>query len=104
MNQATVDPKRPARPFYGFVRVMTVLMDNEGNACGVAGGHKPCAMEMSHQTPDWRKCPWNNGENQTNIERALDLCTIFPKELEPSGSSEWRGLRLCEWHELVMHR
>ncbi len=104
MAQTTVRATRPACPFYGFVRLATVLMDNRGNACGVAGGHRPCAMEMNSRTPDWRQCPWNNAGNQTNIELALDFCTIFPDEMRPPNVPEWEGLRLREWYELFKQR
>ncbi len=95
---------RPACPFYGFVRMATLLMDNCGNACGVAGGHSPCAMEMNHQAPDWKKCLWNNEGNARNVGLALDLCTIFPEEMRPPNAAEWKGLLLREWFNLIMNR
>ena len=105
MEHMVVDPGRPACPFYGFFRIGMLLMDNRDNACGVVpGGCESCVMEMSRQTPDWQKCPWNNEGHRVSIELALEHCVIFPRELESRGSSELRGVRLREWHELIMHR
>ncbi len=96
---------RPRCPFYGFVGMGGIFMDNEGNACGVAGGHRPCAMEMERKAPDWTSCEhFNHVGNREQIEHTLDYCKIFPKELCPKGSPTWEGVSLRGWYSLVMRK
>ena len=96
-------PVRPRCPFYGFVGMAGMLVDNHGNGCGVAGGHRPCAMETAHETPDWNECGrFNYSENRRYIEQALDRCKIFPEELKPNGSISWEGVSLRGWYQLIM--
>ncbi len=75
-------------------------MDNHGNACGIAGGHTPCGMEMNSLTPEWKKCKRNNSENGAILEFALDNCQIFPSELCPPAVQSWKGIRLRTWYDL----
>ncbi len=97
---------RPPCPFYGFVGMMGVFVDNHGNACGIAGGHRPCAMEMDSETPDWKKCTrFNHDENLRKIRHAFDRCKIFPEELRPKNASSWEGISLrvwYQWYQLIM--
>lgn len=95
---------RPVCPFYGFVGMAGILVDCHGNGCGMAGGHRPCAMEMSHKTPSWEKCQFNHDGNRRKIEQALDCCQVFPDELRPQNASGWKGIDLRKWYQLIMHK
>ena len=96
-------PTRPSCPFYGFVRMAGILVDCHGNGCGIAGGHRPCAMEMENDTPEWKDCGrFNNEEGHGFIEKMLDTCKIFPEELKPRDSSAWEGVSLRGWCQLIM--
>jgi hypothetical protein len=94
---------RPPCPFYGFVGMVEMFVDNKGNACGLAGGHHPCAMEMVSEKPNWKECKrFNHEKNLENIANALDHCKIFPDELRPPNASEWDGVSLRGWYQLIM--
>lgn len=94
---------RPRCPFYGFVGMAQMFVDNHGNACGAAGGHRPCAMEMAREKPDWNKCTrFNHDGNRKNIQNVLDHWRIFPDELRPPNSSGWGGVSLRGWYQLIM--
>ena len=78
-------------------------MDCHGNGCGIAGGHRPCAMEMAHEVPNWNECKhFNNDGSRGFIKKALDTCKIFPEELKPRDSVTWEGVSLREWYQLIM--
>lgn len=80
-----------------------MLVDQRGNACGLTGAHRPCMMKMNHETPEWKKCHYfNNGENKGQIDYVLDNWKIFPDELYPPGVSQWEGVSLRGWFELIV--
>ena len=94
---------RPRCPFYGFVGMGGMFLDNHGNACGAAGGHRPCAMKINGETPGWNKCTrFNNDENRETISKVLDQCKIFPDELLPPNTRSWEGVSFRGWFQLIM--
>ncbi|MDP2650130.1 MAG: hypothetical protein Q8P16_01035 [bacterium] len=96
---------RPPCPFYGFVGMGGMFVDNHGNACGAAGGHRPCSMKMDNETPDWNKCVrFNNDKNRETISQVLDQCKIFPDELLPPNTPAWDGVSLRGWFQLIMRK
>ena len=94
---------RHSCPFYGFVGMARMLVDCHGNGCGVAGGHRPCAMEMAHEVPNWNECKrFNYGEKGTQFEFILDQYKVLPEELKPHDSVAWEGVSLRGWYHLIM--
>lgn len=90
-------------PFYGFIGVMGMLVDNRGNACGITGEHRPCAMEMNGETPSWKNCRHsNNREIGAMLTQAFDHCRIFPCELRPPNARDWDGISLRGWFQLIV--
>lgn len=62
-------------------------------------------MEMNGETPDWNKCTrFNNDGNRERIAQALEQCKIFPDELRPPNASEWEGVSLRGWFQLIMRK
>ena len=96
-NEVVVAKGRPPCPFYGFIGVMGILTDNEGNACGLAGGHRPCAMEKSGESPNWSACThYNHPRNAEKIGAVMNLVRVFPNELGQDG------VTLKEWFDLIL--
>lgn len=93
---------RPPCPFYGFVGMQGILIDNHGNGCGIAGGHRPCAMEMSGRAPRWKECQFNNDAAREMLIQAFDVCKIFPDELRPPHTPDWAGVSLRGWFQLIL--
>ena len=93
-------------PFYGFVGVLGegVFMDNRGNACGLTGEHRPCAMEIADQVPDWKNCAFfNHPANRARLVEIMNSNSVqfFPEQLSPGGDGS-AGTPPKEWYRLVM--
>lgn len=82
-----------------------MLLDCNGNGCGLAGGHTPCAMEMEGERPAWKRCThFNREENRIAIRRLLDQSFVFPDEMQPPEESTWGGMRLRDWHDQILRK
>ena len=98
---------RPPCPFYGFIGIVgaEVLLDNNGNACGLTMSHSPCKMEVDNQKPDWENCNHFNREGEVEtIAKVLNKFTIFPDELRPLHLVEWSGVSVRGWFHLIVKK
>ena len=94
-------PTRYKCPFYGFNGMFRVFLDSSGNQCAlVVDSYSPCGMEMEKQTPDWTKCPRNDGTDMARLD-TLGI-KIFPLEFRPQDQDSWQGLSFGKWYEYVM--
>lgn len=97
------EARRPPCPFYGFIGIAGIFVDYRGDSCGLAGGHRPCSMELQGRRPDWNACTrFNNDENRDYLESILDNGRIFPNELLPEIASKWDGVSLRDWFRLII--
>lgn len=100
-----INSNRPRCPFYGFVGVSEIFVDNQGDACGLARGHSSCVMETKGKAPSWEGCrTFNHMQNAPRILELQQTGRVFPTELCPEGQTTWDGLSLGKWWELVMGR
>lgn len=94
---------RPPCPFYGFVGMAGMLIDNKGNACGIAGGHRPCKMETGGNAPNWKRCVYyNHGDSPNDLIEKLEHVRVFPEELVPRGTRGWSGIPFSEWYGRIV--
>lgn len=90
-------------PFYGFVGLGGIFIDQNGNQCAfIVDSFSPCSMEMNGEIPNWSKCSFNGREGRQIIEKINARCIIFPKEFHPENCPSWEGVPFKYWFSYVM--
>jgi|TARA_Y100000034_G_C6856201_1_gene389133 hypothetical protein len=73
-------------PFYGFKIKNGLMMNSQGNQCGLKERYNPCMMKTSGEDPSWNACPYFDAKKlRDKLEELGGVLRVFPEELGEEG-------------------